>query len=239
MKPYHQVPIQDCGEPLVAIPLEEFAAVIPHPYAMLGAPYGDRSPYCVRSGVLVALRQAQQILQQFCPGWRIQLFDAYRPVAVQQFMVEYTFADLVRQRGLTDAELSAIDRDRLLAQVFEFWAPPNLDPAAPPPHSTGAAVDVTLVDASGAVIDMGSPIDEVSVRSHPDHFATAPDPTAQGYHHHRQYLRHCFVAAGFHQHPKEWWHFSLGDQLWAWQHQQHTGKRAIARYGRVEPCPQA
>jgi D-alanyl-D-alanine dipeptidase len=24
-------------------------------------------------------------------------------------------------------------------------------------------------------------------------------------------------VAGFAQHPNEWWHFSHGDQLWAWR----------------------
>jgi D-alanyl-D-alanine dipeptidase len=34
--------------------------------------------------------------------------------------------------------------------------------------------------------------------------------------------------AGFAQHPGEWWHFSWGDQLWAWRTQQPG-----AVYGRV------
>ena len=37
------------------------------------------------------------------------------------------------------------------------------------------------------------------------------------------------------RHPKEWWHFSYGDQLWAWLYQQaNPDDLAIARYGRVE-----
>ena len=35
--------------------------------------------------------------------------------------------------------------------------------------------------------------------------------------------------AGFVQHPCEWWHFSFGDQLWAW----YT-KSDAAFYGAVE-----
>ena len=34
-------------------------------------------------------------------------------------------------------------------------------------------MDLTLVDESGQEIDMGSPIDEISERSYPDHFASA------------------------------------------------------------------
>jgi D-alanyl-D-alanine dipeptidase len=82
MKPYQQVPILESGEPLVPLPLAQLAVVSPHPYMALGAPYGDRSPYWVRQGVLDALLQAQDRLTQAQPGWRLQIFDAYRPIPV-------------------------------------------------------------------------------------------------------------------------------------------------------------
>ncbi len=45
MRPYHQIPIIESGEPLVEIPLELFAVENPHPYLKLGAHYGQYSPY--------------------------------------------------------------------------------------------------------------------------------------------------------------------------------------------------
>lgn len=83
MKPYRQVPIEECGEPLVAIPLQLFAIETPHPYMKCGADYGGKSPYYLRQGVLDRVIQAQERLQQIHPGWRLQIFDAYRPVEVQ------------------------------------------------------------------------------------------------------------------------------------------------------------
>jgi len=50
----------------------------------------------ISQSVLNSLIQAQAQLQQHHPNWRIQIFDAYRPVAVQQFMVDYTFASVVQ-----------------------------------------------------------------------------------------------------------------------------------------------
>ena len=47
------------------------------------------------------------------------------------------------------------------------------------------------------------------------------------WHGRRQLLRDAMGAAGFAQHPNEWWHFSQGDQLWAWRSNQ-----AEAIYGR-------
>ncbi|WP_121967575.1 M15 family metallopeptidase [Leptolyngbya sp. BC1307] len=228
MKPYQRVPIQECGEPLMPIPLTQFAVVTPHPYAVLGAPYGNLSPYFLRQGVLQKLIQAQTHLQAQCPGWHLQIFDAYRPVAVQQFMVTYTFEQLAQAEGLDVTALSQTDRDRINAQVLKFWALPSLNPAMPPPHSTGAAVDLTVVNAQGKSLDMGSDIDEISLRSYPDHFANSPDSDQQRYHQHRHLLTAAMATAGFRQHPNEWWHFSWGDQLWAWQ----MGE--VARYGSAQ-----
>jgi D-alanyl-D-alanine dipeptidase len=234
VKPYKQVAIVECGESLVPVPPQEFAFVLPHPYEKLGAPYGQRSPFYLRQGVLNSLLQAQAELSHRCTGWKIQIFDAYRPVAVQQFMVDYTFQEVVQSQGLAAETLTPVQRKNILEQVYQFWAVPSFDTATPPPHSTGAAVDVTLVDADGAVVDMGSEIDELSPRSYPNHFATCTDTAEQKYHQHRQLLREVMLTAGFQQHPNEWWHFCLGDQMWAWLvNRTHPEKQEVARYGRV------
>lgn len=233
MKPYQQTPIVECHEPLVPIPLDQFAVEHPHPYVKLGAPYRDTSPYYLRQGVLNRLLSAQQLLQQQCRGWRIQIVDAYRPIAVQQFMIDYTLAQLLQERNRVAEQLTAVERNALLSEVYQFWAVPSLDPATPPPHSTGAAVDITLVDAEGTVVDMGSPIDELSPRSHPHYFATVQPASA--IHRHRELLRGIMLDTGFQQHPNEWWHFSLGDQLWAWLiNQNQPSTRRVACYGAID-----
>jgi zinc D-Ala-D-Ala dipeptidase len=236
MKPYQQIAIQDCGEPLVPLsPI--FAIENPHPYVKLGAPYGDKSPYYLRRGVLAKLVQAQQTLQAHF-NWRIQIFDAYRPVAVQQFMVDYTLAQVLQTAGLSPETLSSAQQQAFLEQVYQFWAAPSLNLSTPPPHSTGAAVDVTLVDAAGNIVEMGSPIDEMSPRSCPEHFATDKSSLGQVAHQNRRLLLQIMTCAGFKQHPQEWWHFSYGDQLWAWLTNQASQSQArsqfiVARYGRI------
>lgn len=235
LKPYRQVPIQECGEPLVAIPLDVFPVMTPHPYQAIGAPYGDKSPFFVRQGVCDRLITAQTQLQQSHSGWKILIFDAFRPLPVQQFMVDYTFAQQVQQQGLDPACLMAAQRQAVLAQVAEFWALPDPDPMRPTPHSTGGAVDVTLINAQGAAIDMGGAIDEISPRSAPDYYANHRDPAASRFHCHREILTQTMTQAGFQQHPNEWWHFCYGDQLWAWlAHQANPLHPAIACYGLAE-----
>jgi len=63
----------------------------------------------------------------------------------------------------------------------------------------------------------------------PDHFATADPDSPEGlWHQRRGWLASAMARAGFVRHPGEWWHFSWGDQLWAWQ-----AGVPQARYGRV------
>lgn len=235
LKPYQQIPIQDCGEPLVSIPLEQFAVEIPHAYQKLGAPY-QSSPYYLRKSVLNRLIAAQTDLQKQYNNWKIFIFDAYRPVEVQQFMVDYTFNELLKERQLTQAELSPEQHQIILSEVYQFWAAPSLDLATPPPHSTGAALDITLVDEAGKIVDMGSPIDEISPRSYPNYFENSAELTERNYHQNRLILSQVMLSAGFQQHPNEWWHFSWGDQLWAWLTTQQTADTTIiAKYGRYFP----
>jgi D-alanyl-D-alanine dipeptidase len=243
MKPYLQVPIHECGEPLAVIPADILSLAQPHPYIKLGAPYGSVSPYYLRQSVLDALLQANALLQKQRSDWKIFVFDAYRPVPVQQFMVDYTFTELLQVRGLQDDDLDETQRQALMLEVYQIWALPSLNPLTPPPHSTGAAVDITLVDSMGKLVWMGSEIDELSPRSQPNYFqeqAANPEvcPTEREQavlaDTHRQLLSQVMEGVGFERHPGEWWHFSLGDQLWAWQRQQRGVGETVARFGRAE-----
>ena len=234
MKPYQKILIQECGEPLIAIPLEKFAVELPHPYEKLGAEYGEKSPYYLRKRVVRALVTAQLLLEKIHPGWKIKIYDAYRPLGVQQFMVDYTFDSLLRKHNLTSNTVSPQQRQNIWEQVYQFWAPPSIDKKTPPPHSTGAAVDVTLVNSQNRVIDMGSAIDELSERSRPNYYQKSSQLIEQQYHRHRQLLDQVMTHAGFTGHTGEWWHYSLGDQMWTWHHnQKHPQDIRQARYGRI------
>ena len=234
-RPWSPIPIAETGEPLLAIPAS-LLRLEPHPYRALGAPYGAQGdPFRLRSRVLEQLLAAERDLAALRPGWRLLIFDAWRPLAVQRFMVQQAIGEQCRLQGVDPQEPSAA-LAAIVTEVGRFWAPPSDDPATPPPHSTGAAVDLTLAAVAGAAgeaqpLDLGSPIDAIGAVSEPDHFSAAARamPTAEAAHWHgrRQLLRQVMETAGFAQHPNEWWHFSLGDQLWAWR----TGAQT-ARYGR-------
>ena len=234
MRPWTPIPIVDNGEPLLDLP-EPLLRLEPHPYQRLGAPYGDgASPFRLRAGVITRLLTAQGQLREQRPGWSLAIFDAWRPLAVQRFMVEHAIASECAERGVDRATPSP-EREAVIEAVGRFWAPPSDDPATPPPHSTGAAVDLSLVDSHGMAVSMGSAIDAIGPISEPDHpglLARRLPPglererllEAQG---HRDLLQAVMAAAGFARHPNEWWHFSWGDQLWAW-----STEAPAAHYGR-------
>jgi D-alanyl-D-alanine dipeptidase len=187
------------------------------------------------------LREARDYLRSQQPAWQILIFDAYRPVPVQQFMVDYTFRQILQREGLTMAELTWAQRGEIYEQVYQIWALPSQDPQTPPPHSTGAAIDLTLIDETGHPLEMGGDIDELSPRSQPDYYRQLLPQTASeadifsSYQQRRDFLNEIMTAAGFLRHPGEWWHFSQGDQLWAWQqNQRQSTGRYVACYGRIE-----
>ena len=223
MRPWSPIPIQDCGEPLQPIP-RLLWRMEPHPYMALGAPYGaSGNPFQLRQGVVQRLLNAQERLIQHDASLRLSIFDAWRPIAVQAFMVDHSIAELCCERGVKARSGDAFDR--VVADVGRFWADPSRDPATPPPHSTGAAVDLTLSSCDGTPLDMGGEIDAIGAVSEPQHYRGREDPDARCWHQRRQLLADVMEAAGFAQHPNEWWHYSFGDQLWAWR----KGE-AVARY---------
>jgi D-alanyl-D-alanine dipeptidase len=94
------------------------------------------------------------------------------------------------------------------AQVLLWNAAPDkayvADPAIGSHHTRGVAVDLTLVDAHGAELDMGTGFDEMTARSL--HFSTGVSPAAQA---NRTRLLTIMQEAGFEHIPHEWWHYAL------------------------------
>jgi len=192
----------------------------------------------VRSSVLSRLAQAQNHLTQHpdseIGSIHLLVFDAWRPVSVQAFMVEHAVREECKRRGL---EPTRSDWSRALEEVQRevgrFWAPPSDNLCTPPPHSTGGAIDLTLADALGAPLAMGGEIDAIGPESLPDHHASSAKSNPQSsealWHRRRCTLRAAMNHAGFVRHPNEWWHFSYGDQLWAWK-----TAASMAIYGRVD-----
>ena len=121
------------------------------------------------------------------PGRRLLVLDALRPQRVQE----------------------EIWRDVRGTPAQTYFA----DPARGSIHSYGMAVDVTLLDAQGRELDMGSGFDEMNARSHP---ALEIEQCAAGnitpaHIAAREVLRAAMREGGFSGIATEWWHFDHGD----------------------------
>jgi D-alanyl-D-alanine dipeptidase len=229
------IKVQENGEPLKPIPSDLFSFEDSHLYVKAGAPYGEASPYFLRQGVLKRLIAAQRALQDERPGHRFKIIDGFRPQAVQIYMRQFDHDKYAREAGLDPNNLT-LDQDRdMWDKVNLLWAPPSTDPSKPPPpHSTGAALDLTVVDPSGQELNMGSGFDEASPKILPSYYANQETPEAGEICENRELLNLVMTSAGFHRLTHEWWHFSYGDQMWALLESLKTGREAFAIYGEVK-----
>ena len=93
----------------------------------------------------------------------------------------------------------------------KYLAPP--DAKHPPGHSTGGAVDVTIVGPDGEELDMSSTIkpDLPPMATLPTYSREITTSAAKN----RRMLLDVMLAAGFSNFPGEWWHYSYGDSAWA------------------------
>ena len=113
-------------------------------------------------------------------GFRMKVWDAYRPVRAQQ-----KFWDLVQ-----DNEYIAYPTD--MATLKEFKNS----------HMNGQCVDVTLCDREGRELLMPSALDDFTKKARLD----CPETTGEA-RKNAEYLRDIMVAAGFTPYSGEWWHF--------------------------------
>jgi len=105
---------------------------------------------------------------------------------------------------------------RIHQEVSKYVAPPDITP----PHSTGGAVDLTLIDTDGNKLDMNGEMNLDPEESSNTVF-TYSDDISEEARANRQILINAMTKAGFVNYPTEWWHWSYGDRYWAYiTHQQ-------------------
>jgi len=199
------VDVKESGEKFVMLDPGEF--VLETAYFNQG--FSRSRHQFLREGVLERLREAVDSLRQKpgCADWNIKIWDGYRTLAVQRFLYNYYFGQL----KIEHPDWS-LERLHEAAQIFV--SPPSNDPSMPPPHNTGGAVDLTLVDGQGRELAMGTEFDEFDTRSFTNHFCS--DCTSE-YHQNRMFLKQLLTDVGLVNYSEEWWHYSYGDLEWARQ----------------------
>lgn len=108
-------------------------------------------------------------------GLKIKIFDAYRPRAVQEALWAH-------------------------CPDPNYVMPPEKGSA----HTRGVAIDLTLVDAKGQELDMGTEFDDLSPRAHHGASTVTPQIAANRY-----LLLGIMMSAGWDLFLNEWWHYQV------------------------------
>jgi D-alanyl-D-alanine dipeptidase len=108
-------------------------------------------------------------------GYKIKLYDCYRPLSIQKKMWEI----------VSDPKYVA-------------------DPKKGSIHNRGGAVDISIVDANGKEIDMGTSFDFFGIQASHKYNKFSKEILSN-----RKFLKKIMVKNGFNSFDSEWWHYNL------------------------------
>lgn len=172
-------------------------------------------------------------------GYRFRIWDAWRPFALQHELYEVYSKEIIR-----DFHLENVSEEERNAMIRGFVSDPIADREIPPVHTTGGAIDLTILDAEGRELDMGTGFDAFTEKTRTDYYEKLGseeaegnekallDPGKQGateeygtemglertlrIRENRRLLYELMTEAGFTNLPSEWWHYDYGDRFWAY-----------------------
>ena len=127
-------------------------------------------------------------------GYRLKVFDAYRPAGAVRHFVMWGLEDTdIRMKPYFYPDL---EKQELFSKGYI---------ASNSSHSRGSTVDLTLFDmATGKEVAMGGAFDYFGELSHPDYKGITEEQYQN-----RMILQDAMVRNGFDIIDCEWWHFTL------------------------------
>ena len=131
----------------------------------------------LRKSTAEALVKANEAFKQL--GYRIKLFDCYRPLSVQKKMWK-------------------------ILPGTHYVA----NPAKGSKHNRGAAVDLTLVDAEGKELNMGTPFDFFGKEAHHTYTQHSKEVLEN-----RKLLKETLNKYNFKSIYSEWWHYEYRPEM--------------------------
>ena len=131
----------------------------------------------LRKSTAEALVKANEAFKQL--GYRIKLFDCYRPLSVQKKMWK-------------------------ILPGTHYVA----NPAKGSKHNRGAAVDLTLVDAEGKELNMGTPFDFFGKEAHHTYTKHSKEVLEN-----RKLLKETLDKFNFKSIYSEWWHYEYRPEM--------------------------
>ncbi len=191
------VRIEECGEPLVDFlrlePGDKLVLAPQHPV------FDFPRVHLLRERVAKMIIDAANNLPD---GLRLQIVEGYRPLVVQREHFKHSLEEA--RRRMPDAS-----EEQIQLEAGRYSAPPEA--LTPPPHTTGGAVDLEIIDANGARLDFFSPFELSDSRGAAMDAPGISDEAKRS----RALLRSILEPTGLTPYSDEWWHWSFGDNGWA------------------------
>lgn len=147
--------------------------------------YDDLREAYLHPDAMQSLQKAQRLLKELHPTYSLIVYDAARPMSVQQKMWDTV-------KGTSR---------------YIYVSNPARGGGL---HNYGLAVDLSILDENGIPLPMGTPVDHLGKEAH---ITEEAQLVAQGKittqeRENRLLLRQVMKEAGFRPLPSEWWHFN-------------------------------
>jgi D-alanyl-D-alanine dipeptidase len=194
-------------------PLVDFLQICP--LLELDQPqFNYRRETLIRQSVADKLCKAAELLPK---GIIMAVLEGWRAPIIQQRMYQTMF-EKFKLMHPTWTEVG------LRRETDKFVAPSDLN--VPAPHTTGGALDLALIGSNGTPLDTISPYAANDSAGFP---LDAPE-LSEVAKRNREILVGVLKEVDLTNYPSEYWHFSFGDQGWAYR-----GSHGKAIYGMITP----
>lgn len=197
----HEFQMRAVDEDFVSLSSRGF--LVSPQYYIKGVPGSYKDCY-VRESLVPMLEKAEFLLPK---GLRLLIYDAYRPICVQQRLWDYYYREVKRENP--DASQEELER-----KTGFFISKPSYDIRLPSLHNTGGAIDLTICTESGFALNMGTVFDDFTNRAWTNHFESYE--FSLEVRDNRRMLYNVMMEVGFTNLPSEWWHYDFGDKFWSY-----------------------
>ena len=213
-----KIPIRDNHEDLVDLRKQKDIIYGPSPEIKNNTNYTF-----LRKTVYEKLKEANNQLPK---GVHFCLYEGYRSLSLQKMIFEEQYQHVKLRHS--DWPLTDIfnETTKLVSPVINQDGSKNI-----PPHSTGAAIDVYLIDDNGKPLDMGiHPKDWMKDKDGRLSLTDSKNISDEAISN-RKIMSRVLTNVGFVNYPTEYWHWSYGDKYWAF-----IKKQPFAIYGSISEC---
>ncbi|MCX7337715.1 MAG: M15 family metallopeptidase [Alphaproteobacteria bacterium] len=157
-------------------------------------------------------------------GLKLCLYEGYRSNNLQRILFENRFFKVQTLHPAWSQAQIFDETTKLVSPVTNKDGSKNI-----PPHSTGSAIDIYLIDENGQPVNMGIQVKDWMEDKDGSLSQAISESISGEAQQNRDIMSKALLAVGFVNYPTEYWHWSYGDRYWA-----HQSAQPSALYGGVE-----